>query len=294
MCGTVCVRVLLVWSRALGMHAVLCLARDERERLRSGVCSAECTCLMCSAHLPPERTCTATAAAADSVAAAAAAAAAAFSVTRCHLPPQLHAHTTTSVALPLTPPLRSCVYTVRMRSKYGCGCEPYCYGSNCGPDACGGYCGGPGLRGQCPRSQTCVFDPYGDAACCIPDCRNRACGDDGCGNECGPGCGPGYVSGSGGSVRVLCGCERIGADQRYLSGAWPSHDSVRICAIRRVCDIGCAICACTASARVLSPPPRLRPRYRPYGATRAPFSAFIQPPTLLTTRASAIIYLDTA
>ena len=58
--------------------------------------------------------------------------------------------------------LYSCVYTVRMRSVYGCGCQPYCYGSNCGPDACGGFCGGPGLRGGCPRAQTCVYDPYGE------------------------------------------------------------------------------------------------------------------------------------
>ena len=71
-----------------------------------------------------------------------------------------------------------------MRSKYGCGCAPYCSG-NCGLSNCGTYCGPTGLAGQCPGGQKCVTDTYGTNFCCAPDCRGRQCGADGCGGVCG-------------------------------------------------------------------------------------------------------------
>lgn len=72
-----------------------------------------------------------------------------------------------------------------MRSKYGCGCAPFCSG-NCGVSNCPGVnCGPPGLAGQCPLLQSCVSDRYGVNYCCLADCRGRQCGDDGCGGSCG-------------------------------------------------------------------------------------------------------------
>ena len=75
-----------------------------------------------------------------------------------------------------------------MRSKYGCGCAPFCSG-NCGVSNCPGvFCGAPGLGGQCPQlpvQQKCISDRFGLNYCCKADCRGRQCGDDGCGGSCG-------------------------------------------------------------------------------------------------------------